>query len=225
MGLGRRKFLEYLGIALAGLTLDPLQSIAINSDNYVNKKFGFLLAKPRSWDFVSIKDLGKLKSDQSLSDEFEPNKDEAWEELGDPVLVIAKYGLERPEHHAKFSPAITVFINHKNDIIELYEDDYIQGDFEKIVGMVAYGAGRLFNDYETIRNITPYNLSGCNGFDSEWSWTFESSEHAKSYSCKTWSIIIEKGDYIYSFNMIDSEQAGEVEEQTFKRFVDSIKII
>jgi len=225
MGLGRRRFLEYVSIALAGLTLDPLQSIVINSNNYVNRKFGFLLTKPMGWDFVSIKDFGKLKSDQSFSEEFEPNKDEVWEDLGDPILVIAKYGLDNPEHHDKFSPAITVFINHKSDIAKLYEDDYIQGDFEKIVGMVAYGSGRLFKDYETIRSITPYNLSDCLGFDSEWTWTFESSEHKKRYTCKTWSIMIEKGDYIYSFNMIDSEQAGEVEEKTFKRFVDSIKII
>lgn len=225
MGLGRRKFLEYVGIALAGLTLDPLQSIAINADYYVNKKFGFLLTKPKGWDFVSFTDFGKLKTDQSLSEEFEPNKDEVWEELGDPVLVIAKYGLNEPKYKDKFSPAITVFINHKNDIIEFYEDDNIQGDFEKIVGMVAYGSGRLFKDYETIKNITPYTLSDCRGFDSEWTWTFESVEHKKSYKCKTWSIMVEKGDYIYSFNMIDSEQADEIEERTFRQFVESIKII
>lgn len=225
MGLGRREFLEYVSLAMAGLTIDPLQAVAINSDNYVNKKFGFLLTKPKGWDFVSITDFGKLKSDQLLSEEFEPNKDEVWNELGDPVLVVAKYGLEIPEHRHKFSPAITIFINHKSDIVELYEDDYIQGDFEKIVGMIAYGSQRLFKDYKTVRNNTPYILSECNGFDSEWTWTFESIELRKSYICKTWTIIIEKGDYIYSFNMIDSQQAGEVEELTFRNFVETIKII
>ena len=96
MGIGRRKFLEYISAALVGLTIDPLKAIAINSDNYVNKKFGILLTKPMNWDFVSIKDFGKLKKDQLLSDEFEPNKGDVWEELGDPVLVIAKYGLDKP---------------------------------------------------------------------------------------------------------------------------------
>ncbi len=225
MGLGRRKFLEYMSIALAGLSIDPLKSIAVNSDNYVNKKFGFLLTKPKSWDFVSIKDFGKLKNDQLLSDDFEPNKDDVWQELGDPVLVIAKYGLDKSEYSDKFSPAITVFINHKNDIIDLYEDEYIQGDLEKIVGMVAYGSSRIFKDYTTIRNISPYNLSGCNGYDSEWTWTFESIEHKKNWHCKTWSIMVEKGDYIYSFNMIDSAQAGEIEDQNFKNFVETIKIV
>ena len=118
MGIGKRKFFEYFSAALVGLTIHPLKAIAINSDNYVNKKFGIMLTKPPNWDFVSIKDFGKLKKDQLLSDEFEPNKGEVWEELGDPILVIAKYGLDKPEHNDKFSPAITVFINHKNDIVE-----------------------------------------------------------------------------------------------------------
>ncbi len=224
MGLGRRRFLQYISAALVGLSIDPLKAVAVNSDNYVNRKFGILLTKPKNWDFVSIRDFGRLKKNQLLSDEFEPNKDEVWQELGEPVLVIAKYGLDRPEYQDKFSPAITVFINHKNDIIELYEDDYIKGDFEKIVGMIAYGSEKIFKDYKTVRNISPYNLSECNGFDSEWTWTFNSQEHNKSWLCKTWSIIIEKGDYIYSFNMIDSEQAGEIEERIFKEFVRTIKI-
>ena len=224
MGIGRRRFLEYMSTALVGLAIDPLKAVAINSDNYVNKKFGILLTKPKNWDFVSIKDFGKLKKDQLLSDDFEPNKGEVCEELGDTILVIAKYGLDKTEFNDKFSPAITVFINHKNDIIEFYEDDYINGDFEKIVGMIAYGSGKLFKDYTTIRNISPYQLSECNGFDSEWAWTFESIEHKKSWRCKTWSIIIEKGNYIYSFNMIDSEEAGEVEEKNFIDFVKTIKI-
>lgn len=224
MGIGIGKFSEYISAALVGLTFDPLKSIVINGDNYINKKFGIFLTKPKNWDFVSIKDFGKLKKDQLLSDEFEPNKGEVWKELGDPILVIAKYGLDKPEFNDKFSPAITVFINHKNDIIELYEDEEINGDFEKIVGMIAYGAARLYKDYTTIRNIRPYQLSECNGFDSEWTWTFGSIEHKKSWNCKTWSILIENGDYIYSFNMIDSEVAGEVEEKNFIDFVRSIKI-
>ena len=213
-----------MSVAFVGLSIDPFKSVAINSNNYVNRKFGILLTKPKDWDFVSVKDFGKLKKDQLLSDEFEPNKDEVWEELGEPVLVIAKYGLNKPKFHGEFSPAITVFINHKNDIIELYDDEYIRGDFEKIVGMIAYGSQRLFKDYTTIKNISPYRLSECNGFESEWAWTFESIEHKKSWHCKTWTIIIEKGDYIYSFNMIDSEQAGEIEEKNFKKFVKTIKI-
>ena len=225
MGIGRRNFLKYLSIAMVGFKINPLQAIAINSDYYINKQFGFLLTKPKGWDFVSVKDFGKLKTDQTLAEEFEANKDEVWEELGDPVLVIAKYGLDKPEYNDKFSSAITVFINHKNDIIELYEDEDINGDFEKIVGMIAFGSERLFKDYKTTKNITPYVLSDCSGFESVWTCTFESSEHQKSWHCQTWTIIIEKGDYIYSFNMIDSEQAGEIEEKIFKEFVSAIKII
>jgi hypothetical protein len=56
MGLGRRKFLEYMAIAITGLTLDPFKAIAFNNDYYINKKFGFLLSKPATWDFVTAKE-------------------------------------------------------------------------------------------------------------------------------------------------------------------------
>jgi len=224
MGIGKRKFLEFTSAFLVGLTIDPLKAITINGDNYINKKPGIILTKPKNWDFVSIKDFGKLKKDQVLSDEFEPTKEDVWQELGEPVLVIAKYGLDKPEFHDKFSPAINVFINHKNDIIDIYEDEEINGDFEKIVDMIVFGSARLIKDYATTRSIRPYQLSECNGFDSEWTWTFESIEHKKSWHCKTWSIIIENGDYIYSFNLIESEQAGKIERQNFQEFVSSIRI-
>src|SRR5690349_9839498 len=103
MGLGRRRFIAYVSTALAGLAIDPLKSVTIDNDHYINKKFGILLTKPKGWDFVSIMDFGKLKQDQILSDEFEPNKEEVWKELGDPVLVIAKYGLHKSEYNDKFS--------------------------------------------------------------------------------------------------------------------------
>ena len=227
MGIGRRKFLQFLSISLAGLVIDPLKAVAINSDYYVNKKFGFLLTKPKGWDFVSVKDFGKLQVDQVLSDEFEPNKNEVWQEIGDPVLVITKYGLDIPEFNDKFSPTITVFISHKKDVLDEDDEDYDEyvDDFEKIVGMVDYGTSKLFKDYKSIKNITPYSLSNCNGFESIWTWTFESIEHQKSYLCKTWSILIEKGDYFYSFNMIDSQEANEIETAVFETFVKSIKVI
>jgi hypothetical protein len=225
MGLGRRKFLEYMGIALTGITIDPLQSVAINEDHYVNKKFGILLTKPKGWEFVSVTDFGKLRADQMLSDAYEPNKEEVWKELGDPVLVIAKHGLNKPGYDDKFSPAITIFINHKSEVLDEEDDEDGITDFEQIVGMIVYGSSMIFKDYEQVRYQTPYTLSSCRAYDGEWTFTFESIEHQKAYHCRAWSIIVEKNDLIYSFNMIDSDEAGENEQDTFRKFVETIKIL
>lgn len=61
MGLGRRKFLEYLSIAVAGVTLDPFKAVAVTNDVYINNKFGFVLTKPENWDFIAVKEFGRLK--------------------------------------------------------------------------------------------------------------------------------------------------------------------
>ena len=224
MGIGRRQFVKLMGIALAGLSVDPLKAVAINSDSYVNKKFGFLLVKPKGWDFVSVKDFGELKADQLLSEEFEPDKNEVWQQLGDPVILIAKYALDKPGYDSKFSPAISVFITHKKEIQEIFEEDENQ-DLESLVYVTDMATQRIVKDYKSVKEIQPFELSKCDGFDSLWTWTFESIKHKKSLTCQTWSIMIEKGDYLYSFNMIDSKQVGENEIETFKEFVSTIKIV
>ena len=47
MGIGRRQFIELSSLALAGLTVDPLNAVAINDTVYVNKKLGILFHKPK----------------------------------------------------------------------------------------------------------------------------------------------------------------------------------
>lgn len=160
----------------------------------------------------------------TLTEEFEPNKDELWEEMGDPVLVIAKYGTGKKDFDDKFSPAISVFVNHKNEVINEDEDMALY-DFEDIAGMISYASSRILKDYTIKKDITPYPVSNCNAYESKWDWTFESIEHKKKWKCSTWTILVEKGDYIYSFNMTDSEEASELAGDTFRAFVDTIKIV
>jgi hypothetical protein len=107
---------------------------------------------------------------------------------------------------------------------ELYEDEDIKGNFEKIV---LYGSIWFQQSIQKLHNNKKYcslQIVKCKGFNSKWTWTFESLEHQKTFLCKTWSIMVEKSDYIYAFNMIDSEQACESEVQTFEDFVNTIKI-
>jgi hypothetical protein len=224
MGIGRRQFMKLMGVALAGLTIDPLQAVAINSNYYVNKKLGLILSKPDGWNFVSVMDFGKLQADQVLADDYELKKEEALQQTGKPTLVIAKYGLNKPEYEDQFSPSITIFIDDKAEINRTINKDTKQ-NFEYLVNRMAYRSSKIFKDYHTIREIRPFELSNCNSFDYLWSWTFESNKYKKAWTCKTWSVMVEKGNFLYAFNMTDSEEAGEVDLEAFTSFVQSIKII
>src|SRR5262245_58589099 len=145
MGLGRREFIKLLGLALAGSTIDPLRAIAINQNYYVNKKFGIILEKPNNWDFVSLKDFGKLKEAQLLSDDYEPIKDEVWEVLTDPIVSIAKYSQNDDRFNCKLSPAIHIWINHKTEI-----EPHTYDSFQELAEKSFIGVQQIFKDFEVI---------------------------------------------------------------------------
>jgi hypothetical protein len=49
MGIGRRDFLKFVGMALAGIVVDPLRAIAVNGNYYVNMRLGLGFEKPDGW--------------------------------------------------------------------------------------------------------------------------------------------------------------------------------
>ena len=75
MGIGRREFLKLTSIALAGLAVNPLQAVVTNDNVYVNRKLGILFEKPDLWNFVGVKDFGKLKHEQILGNDWEEDKE------------------------------------------------------------------------------------------------------------------------------------------------------
>ena len=219
MGLGRREFMKLIGLALAGTTIDPLKAIAINQNYYVNKKFGLILEKPDNWDFVSHKDFGKLKEVQLLSDDYEPIKDEVWEELTDPILTIAKYGLNDDRYKCKFSPAINIWINQKTEIEEdLYDS------FREIAEESFIGIQQIIKDFEVIQDVTPCVISNSEAYETKSRWLYVNTECNISVTCDMWSFLVDHGDHYYGINMIDSKDIGENENGTFDEFIKTVKL-
>jgi len=119
MGIGRREFLRLTSLALVGLTIDPLKAVAINDNAYVNKKLGILFYKPQNWGFISVKDFGKLKSEQIIGGGLGLTTEEIWNELGNPICIVTKYCQDKPEYKRVFSPTITLNITPKKELEDL----------------------------------------------------------------------------------------------------------
>lgn len=219
MGLGRREFIKLVGLALAGTTVDPLKAIAFNQNYYVNKKFGLILEKPDGWNFISYKDFGKLKEVQLLADDFEPFKDEVWETLTDPVLTIAKYGLNDERYKCKFSPAINIWINHKT---EIEEDQY--GSFKEIAHESFIGIQQIIKDLEVIQDVTPAVISNSEAYETKSKWLYVNTECNISMRCDMWSFLVDHGDHYYGINMIDSQENQEIETENFQKFIKTVKL-
>lgn len=209
-----------MGIALAGATVDPLKAVALNNNHYVNKKFGLILEKPDTWQFLSYNDFGKLKSVQLLSDEYEESKEETWEALTDPIVSIAKYDLTDERYKCRLSPAVNIWINHKSELADLEYDS-----FRDIAEQSFAGVQEVFRGFEVVQDITPASLSQCEAYETKSRFLYVNTECNKSVTCEMWSFLVDHGDHFYGFNMIDSEEANEVEKKTFNEFIKTVKLI
>lgn len=219
MGIGRRQFLKLSSLAMVGMAIDPLQSIVVNDNMYLNRKLGILFHKPDTWGYIHCKDFGKLKDQQILDGSFEPIKDEVYEDFGDPICVITKYHQDLPEYEGVFSPTITLNISHKSEI----ED--IDGGFIEVMQASEYGTSRVLKDFEVHKRHQPFELSGCPMYEYDATYLFEHKELSEPLKVDLKVLKAEHNDYYYSFNMHQSIAANQTAHMEFEKFKQSIKLI
>jgi hypothetical protein len=171
MGIGRRNFLKLASLALAGLTVDPLQAVVTNENIYVNKKLGILLSKPKNWGFINIKEFGKLKDEQILGNGYDEIKDEVYENLGEPILIATKYWKDLPQYKGVFSPTITLHITPKSE----FEEWEIES-FEELRDLSAAGTAKILKEFKILKKQPVYKISNCNVYEYDAEYLFEHVE-------------------------------------------------
>ena len=220
MGIGRREFVRLTGLALAGLSLDPLQSVAVNQDAYINRKLGVLFYKPRDWGFISVKDFGKLKSKQIIGGGLEETSEEIWNELGDPICVMTKYYEDRPEQKGLFSPTITVNITPKSELAEV---DY--ESFEELIELSGYGISLVLKDFRIIKSYDPYISSGCRFYELDAEYMFEHVEINEPLKVELKVLKAEHNGFYYDFSCHQCKTQNQVADKEFNEFLKTIRMI
>lgn len=220
MGIGRQEFLRLSGLALAGLAVAPLKAVAINDDAYVNKKLGILFYKPQDWGFISVKDFGKLKSEQIIGTGLDQTADEIWEDLGDPICVATKYYKDLTENKDLFSPTITFNVTPKEELEELgYET------FEELIGLSEYGVSRILKKFKVTKRYDPYLISGCKFYEFDAEYLFEHINFKKPLKVELKVLKAEHNGYYYDFNCHQSKAQNQLADKEFDYFKKSIKLI
>lgn len=220
MGIGRREFLRLTGLALAGLTIDPLKAVAINDNAYVNKKLGILFYKPQDWGFIAVKDFGRLKSGQIIGEGLDITTDEIWEELGDPVCVATKYYQDRPELKGIFSPTITLNITPKKELENLGHET-----FEELIDMSHYGVSTILKDFKVTKSYEPYYISDCKFYEFDAEYMFEHVEAETALKVELKVFKAEHNGFYYDFNCHQSKAQNQFADKEFDEFKKSIKLI
>ena len=220
MGVGRREFLRLTGLALAGLTVDPLKAVAINNNVYVNKKLGILFHKPQGWDFIAVKDFGKLKSEQIIGEGLDVTTDEIWNDLGEPVCVVTKYYHDNPEQKGVFSPTITLNITRKDELAEIkYET------FEELIDMSHYGTSLILKDFRVTKNYDPYNICDYKFYEFDANYMFEHVDIDEPLKVELKVLKAEHNGFYYDFNCHQSKAQNQTADKEFDIFKKSIKLV
>lgn len=220
MGIGRLEFLRLTSLALAGLGVNPLQSVVTNEDLYLNKKLGLLFYKPKGWGFLSVKDFGKLKDAQIIGTELDVSKEEIWEELGDPICIATKHFLEKPENKGIFSPTITVHVTPKEEF-EGFEFD----SFEEIIEISEHGTSLLLKDFKVVKRYEPSYISNCKFYEYDAEYLFEHVDLSEPLPAELKVFKAENNQFYYDFNCHQSKTQNQIAGKEFEEFKNSIKLI
>ena len=207
-------------LALVGLTVDPLNAVAINDNVYVNKKLGILFQKPKNWGFIAVKDFGKIKSEQIIGEGIEDSQEEIWEELGDPICIATKYYEDKPEFKGVFSPTITLNITPKEELEDLGHET-----FEELMEMSEFGTSMILKDFKVIKKHEPYFISNCKFYEYDAEYLFEHIEISEPLKVELKVLKAEHNGFYYDFNCHQSKAQNQLAKIEFEDFKKSIKLI
>lgn len=214
MGIGRREFLRYAGLAVSGALIDPKQMLFLNGDYYVNKQLGLGFQKPGEWEFEALTGFPDFEKGQIL---MNMSKDETQEVVKDHLETLVAAICKYPSSKNKFGPCITIFrntedfhlYNEKPDIIARH---YIS-DMERHL--------RRYTCFEKPERIIISNFTAIR-FKSKFVF-----EHEKLNPTPTDDecFLIEHKDALYSIHLYDSPYNNDVAPKEFKRFISSLHLV
>lgn len=217
MGIGRREFLRFTSIALAGLAINPLQAVITNENIYINRSLGIMFEKPSDWIYVDVKDFGSIKNDQVLGNGIDDIDIDF--EFSDPICIITKYPIN-DDYKEKFSPTITVHLIKKDDLIEVG-----CSTFEEMMIGSEEAIGMYLKDFQVNRRYNPYFVSGCKVYELDSTYTFVSKSLKAPVKVELKTMRTEHNDYYYDINFHQSYEWNEIAENEFISFKNSLKLI
>lgn len=220
MGIGRRLFIKLTSLAVAGLSIDPLQAVVTNDNLYLNRQLGLLFYKPNAWGFIKVKNFEKLRNEQILGNGFDEIRDEVWEEIGSPIIVITKYFEDKPEYRGVFSPTITLNITPKEELEEFQIES-----MEEQIALSAQGTAMILKDYKIVKEYEPYTLSGCKFYEFDTTYLFEHIELDKPVRVELKVLKTEHNGFYYDFNMHQSTEQKQIASREFEEFKNSLRLI
>ncbi len=212
--------MRMMGAALAGMALDPLQSVITHHNSYVNKRLGIMFDKPEGWGFIEVKNFGQLKENQILGSGHFDHMEEVWEEIDDPICIATKFPDDLNGLDPVFSPTITLHVTHRDEMGELHD-----ADFQTLMALSEMGVSMMLRDFKVIHRHEPVEISGYPFYTYDAEYRFEHVAISEPLPVSLRVLKARQGDFFYDFNCHHAPLSGQSAESEFAAFEKSIVLL
>jgi len=193
--------------------------VYIENDRYHNKLFGISFEIPRDWYILTYNDFDNAFNQQALVGEFEHFKNELYQCISQPSLLISKYSPASEEHNGIISPVVNFSIIAKEpefrgltltEYADLLESENPLG-YNMLKNFRITNKGRLFkkDGFEVILYETEY--------------LFEHIETDTAVMVEMYVWNIDFGDFFLDFSMTECKGRGQFAKQDFQNIIESIR--
>jgi len=213
MEINRRGFLRLLGIASAGLAVDPARAVLARNEVYVNQRLGIAFQAPQRWHFYSVSEMEGMYDAQLFRAEFAEVEELMSELKNQPLVALGKYPAEQESIHHTFSPSIVIRLELNEE--ELSLEEMISGS-DLFLSQWTHG-------YKSI-SVAFDQVCGYPAALGKYRYIFE-AEGMKDTPIVGRSCLIEIDRYCYSINMYNYDPEDMEISSIFDRFLTSIQLL
>ncbi len=216
MILGRRSFLKFVSAALAGAQVGSASGQYQSPTFYADKSLGFAFKIPEGWHLEAFrKDFKKLLGGQKLAAPFVDDQ-EFFDDLTEGLMAtLSKYPIVGDDSK-RFSPSVTFF----------RADDSSLTGFESLRDLMLDSISafsKVLTDYSCFEDPKYLPRNDCVMVRAKSIFLFEHVE-MKSVLIDDETFLILHGGFIYTIHLYDSPYSGDVSQEEFQIFRDSLHI-
>ncbi len=222
MNFGRRSFLKFVGVAIAGTTVSRFDPVISQQNYFIDNRLGFGFIAPKGWEVEAFSGFESVSRKQIVDTQDRTKEElEIIEEMSSGKglsVVVSKYpvGLSQAGEKYIFSPSVTFFM----------EDDAELKNFESLQELCEQsieGFGSLLKEYQCFD--APQKTQGINfeAVRAKSKFLFE-CENMDPVMVDDEFMLVHYRNKIYSIHLYDSPYENDVAQYEFARFKESLHI-
>lgn len=217
MKVGRRAFIKFLGSAVAGTTLESLDKLIQTDEYYIDPRLGFGFRIPRKWHLKAFVSFDHIRDKQILAKPFQKEQELLAELSEGLVAILSKYPIDGPVQDL-FSPSVTFFMAEADEELRQI------GSVLDISRESIKGFSTVLTDYECYLEPELIQRKGYTMVRSKSKFLFE-YEGMTPTMIDNETLYIDYNDIFYTIHLYDSPYNGDVTQNEFDVFKESLHLL